>query len=297
MSVYYIADRQTSFAVSASTEALKVKTVAEGETEWSIVGLKACLRKRGDLPDQKNRKKLGCEEEFFVGYEFENEVTLRWPDDYNLDIRIAESGDLEVLVLFSESAEAVRLTDDHPLPNGSQLFIPADLTRPILPLRGFLTIGQNPVRADQLILTKGRFEIREKLIGNESSRPVVDGEFFPGDRVEFVCKRATSPLRSDLNRCTDSEQVLARAFVTDQNVTDRTFEVVATTSPLHQSCLQLTRVGGQPSCVNVGWTNRIMSDARPVAIATILGLIATIIALSNAYLAMPSVRSDQKNRR
>lgn len=286
MILYYVPERESSLAVMATTEALSVRTVAEGETEWSIDGLTACLRDTGDLPETNRAPVASCEAPLYAGVVIEEEVTLRWPDDYVLEFRIVEGGALEVFATFPDTAEPVRLNDDYPVTSGSLLRIAADSARPILPLRGFLSIGQVPVRTDQLVLTGGRYEIRQKLRKSESTAPVTKGEFFPGDRIEFACEQPPFPIWPFVTRCTGERDVIARAFVTDRDVGDRTFEVVATTNPEYSS-LRLTRVGGQPGTIPVRWTDRVLSDARPVAVATILGLIATIIALSNAYLSKP----------
>lgn len=302
----YLLDRKQAFAISAVTEFIRVETVSEGADDWSLVAAHICTPKEDDVqnsasPPAPNDTGLtpdeiglspDCADNFYDQRTFKldddnEELTLRWTDDYTLEIRDFNRGFLYVYVTRdaptdSRDTQPVYFQDLE-IPSDSILYIPVnDDEPPRLALRGYLTLGEPPVRSDAMVVRDGRYEIRQD--GRRLRKHVVaEGEFFPGDRVTF--EREPAPLWARWSIEKDAElakKVTSRIFVTDLNVSRHGFDVVATTDPQFSS-IYLTRVGGQPSRIPVNWAQRLTSDPIIAALATILGLLATMLALRNNF--------------
>lgn len=229
---------------------------------------------------------------------------VRWPEGYQLVFRAFERDFVEVAVSFpdflpgKEGEEPIATPEvtiefsNGPelayasVSSGAILRIPyfSGGERTILPLRGYVTVGGASTSANTHILRSGEYESRQTLRPGQA--PVVaSAEFFPGDRVSF--ERREPPLWARLtgvlSATEESEAPISRGFLTDLDPTSRAFDVVVTTEPFFGTLL-FTRVGGQPTDIAPPWTARLAADALPVAVATVLGLVATILAILKTYL-------------
>ncbi|MEL6689060.1 MAG: hypothetical protein AAFP28_01970 [Pseudomonadota bacterium] len=225
------------------------------------------------------------------GLEF---ATIVWPERYRLTFRAFKDDHVELAVSFPEDAAPVVIEHESPdgdilnslVTQGTTLRIPymAGGERTVLPLRGYVTVGSRPSTASSHILQSGRYEGRQILRANHA--PIVSAnELFPGDRVSF--ERRPPPLWARIaglqSAKEPSQAPESRAFLTDLNPRTRAFDVVVTTERFFGTLL-FTRVGGLPTDVTPAWTARLAADALPVAVATILGLVATLLALLKSYM-------------
>lgn len=305
----YMIERKQSFAVSAITEFLRVETVSEGADDWSLVAAHICMPKQGDLSATQNGQsgeadppnaltaaqigiKADCDDTYFDQKTFsleqaEEELTLSWSDDYILDIQQFDKDALYIYITVEPPADG---KDPQPvyfqqtkIPTGSILYIPlTEHESPRLVLRGYMVLGEPPVRSDALVVREGQYEIRQD--GRRLRKHVVaTGELFPGDRITF--EHEAGPVWSRWwtdAQTARSEKIISRVFVSDlvPNVTG--FNVVATTDPQFSSIF-LTRVGGQPTSIPVSWAQRLTTDPLIAGLVTLLGLIATLLALRNNF--------------
>ena len=306
----YFGDRRQAFAVSAVTEFLRVDTVSEGADDWSLAAAHICTPKRQTLGAPVEPEKLkdesqaetttakdigitaDCDEDLFDQKTFKmdeslDELTLRWTDDYILEIRDFDRDFLYIYIqrLDPEKGKAAQpvFFDGIDIPGDSILYLPVNNQEPLrLALRGDIALGEPPVRSDAMVLREGSYEIRQD--GRRSQKHLVaSGAFFPGDSVTF--EREAMPLWARWFGEVPSdkpERITSRIFVTDLDPNSPGFDVVATTDPQF-SGLYLTRVGGQPTRIPVGWAERLLADPFIPAIATILGLMATMLALRNNF--------------
>lgn len=306
MVIYYVPDRQQSFTVTATTEVLTIDPVSDGVTEWEVPRIEACIRT--DAP-KRELKVQGCAMGLYEGVIEDDYPTLRWTEGYRLTFRAYTADMIEVLV--EHNPDALPAPDNAPneqrpgemkipvvtlgdrvLTPDSLLYIPYRVAgeRTVLPLRGYVSIGDVPDASDSLLLLDGRYEIKQNLgLRRDRSHLVGEGRLFPGDRISFALGDRPWFVPGDAARPKEGPgrtNALARVFVTDLVAGGEGFDLVATTEPAYANLL-LTRVGGQPTLIPVPWTERLLGDGVPVAIATLLGLIATMIALSNAYFAPP----------
>lgn len=305
----YLMERKQSFAVSAFTEYLRVETVSEGADDWSLVAAHICIPKSDQPePEQANTpseeedaprptpKSIGitanCADAFFDQITFDlasadEELTLSWTDDYVLEIRQFNKDALYIYVSreapIEEKGEQPVFFQDKEIRDGSGLYIPLkEGESPRLALRGYVSLGEAPVRSDAMVVRHGQYEIRQD--GWQQRKHVVaTGDLFPGDNITF--EREPTPFWSRWPLQSDrlaSDRIVSRVFVSDlvPNVTG--FNVVATTDPQFSS-IQLTRVGGQPTRIPVSWAQRLTTDPLVAGIATLLGLMATILALRNNF--------------
>lgn len=286
--VYYVPARPQSFVVSASTEILRIEMVDDGNVEWELPEIELCARIMD--PTAPRRSELNwCSADRYSSMRLQDAV-VQWRDGYTLTFRSFAADYIDVLVERREDALPVRISETVEITNGSLLRIPVDhpAGRALIPARGYVTIGDVPNRSDTLLLREGRYEIRQNLgVFHRQSHVVERGTLFPGDRISFAGQEA--PLWAQVfgggdPGPKDTDTVVARLFLTELSPQSRWFDIVATTEPAF-SALRITRVGGQPTLIAVSWTQRLLADALPVAIATILGLMGSIIALSNAYTA------------
>ena len=300
LALYYAAPRKQAFTVFASTEYLVVETVSSDSPDWELPQMEVCLRT--DTPGQSSTDIAACDNALFEQHVL-SDVALRWSGGYRLVLQGFDPSGLVVLVERDPSAEDVvvdgfkvqdqQSDEDAPfgvaVTNGSLLRIPfLSGDRPMIPLRGKVSIGDVPSSRHGLLLREARFEIRQTL--GLTRRPVVvaEGTLFPGDRIGFA--RAKQPLwdrfaslfrPAPSEQAAPSEDITASLFVTDISRLSPAFDLVATTSSEFSS-LRLTRIGSQPTIIPVSWTQRVAADTIPVALATLLGLLGTAIALSNA---------------
>lgn len=287
LAVYYIPDRPQSFTVQAATEVLTVEVAAEGQTVWDVELLQLCLPGRPEITKAPDAGQTlpECAESYY-GRRTLSEVEISWPAGYRLTFRILGMDAIEVLVEQHESS-ALATVGDLALTSGTLLRIPysmngATLVRPLVPVRGYVRIGSVPNQSDTLLLHTGRYEIRQKMWWRRLPIVVARGELFTGDRIGFVCQRAPIWVAQEGPQvCASPQDVIAHLFVTDISPRIASLDVVATTDQTY-SALQMTRIGGQPTEIYVPWTQRVVNDPLPVAVATILGLIATSLALAKS---------------
>ncbi len=284
--LYYLPDRKQSFTVSATTEHLVVDMVTDSAPDWEVRGLEACVPTPN--PSPKSVAVGNCQATRFEGRKLED-ATLRWSDGYTLTFRAFEPERVEILVEKEKDAAPVYLDGDLLVETGTILRIPYRFEgeRMLLPIRGYASIGDVPNTSGTLVLREGRYESRQNLgVLRRKPHVVAQGELFPGDRISFGRRAPPLFLRWAVEDVPETgpgvENVTAKMFLTDLSPAHAAFDVVATTEHSY-SALKLTRVGGQPTDIPVEWTQRLQADALPVAIATMLGLLATIIALSNAF--------------
>lgn len=285
MLFYYIPEREKSFTVKGSTEIVVVDMVSDGAPEWEVPDIEACIRT--PAPPDETLAVQQCSTTLYKGVRSE-EAVLRWSDGHRLTFRILGKDQIEIFVERSPEATPV-LLDQEEITNGSFLYIPFqnDGERVLLPVRGYVTIGDVPNASDSFLLIDGRYEIRQELELWKKPYVVEDGTLFPGDRISFARNSAPIWFRWSDDRPANEpgySNSIARLFITDLDPKSAAFDLVATTEPAYSDLL-LTRVGGQPTRIPVSWTQRLLRDALPAAIATLLGLLATSIALSNAYFA------------
>ncbi len=283
MPVYYGIARKTSVSVSASTEFLAVETTGGDEIEWDLAKLEACVRT--DTPSAQSESVKDCAPSLYEGRKLEDAV-LRWPVGYHLEFRAYEPTYLEVHVTRTEGAATVLLDGTLEVESGTLLRIPFQDQRPVLPVRGHVSIGNVPNRADSFILIQGEYEIREKPLLGDAPIVVIEDSLFPGDRIDMTCKRPVFRSRSEGVRCSENHDPAVDLFVTNLDPRTPEFDVVAG-SRADFSNLRLTRAGGLTTDIRVSPIRRIITDPLPLAAATLLGLVGTIIALSNAYLSSP----------
>jgi hypothetical protein len=302
--IYYALPRKQSFTVFASTEYLVVHTVNESSPDWELPQASLCLRTANNLK-ASNFDEPVCDNRLFEQHDL-SEITVRWSEGYTLTFQGADPAFVLLRVDKSKDAKPVLISGyarrggqpDYEQPvefgitDSSLLKIPfTDFERPLIPMRGRISIGDLPDGRHEMLLREARYEIRQTL--GITSRPsvVAQGEFYPGDRIGFA--RQPSPLWDRglaLLRGSGSPNdnvegdIVATLFVTDLSRLSPAFDLVAT-SPSKYSALRLTRVGSEPTIIPVSWTQRIAADTIPVALATLFGLLATAIALSNAYFS------------
>ena len=282
MLLYYIPERAKGIAISVSSEYLAVDTIGDSDTEWEVPLIEACIRT--DTPSATRSLKLeNCEPSLYEGVRAEFPV-LKWPTGYRLEFRSFDTETLEIKVNKSDDAPQVLLTDDRAITNGTLLRIPYGNERPLLPVEGFATIGQPPNASDRLILRHGVYEIRQKLLPWGKPLVVSDGAFFPGDKIDFLCRPSWPWSGVFTPDCDAGAPIPARLFITDLSSRSAAFELVVTTDRAFSE-LYISRVGDLPSYRKVTWSDRVLADSLPVALATILGLLGTIIALSNNYFS------------
>jgi hypothetical protein len=316
--IYYATPRQQSFSVFASTELLSVATVSENSPDWELPLVEACVRpqKGINLPNVGRAELSHCSGKLYTHYRLA-EVSARWSHGYRLTFQGIEPNVIQLVINRDDGAPRVFLdgfatiwnnqrnefeTDpDTPvqveITNGTLLRVPMPPdNRALMPTRGFVTIGVDPNGHSGLILRNAKFEVREKLALNRKPVVVADGTLFAGDRVEFVKTPPPlifSPGRLFGTESQEPEQHLSDVLVTDISRLEPSFEVIATTAQEY-SALQLTRVGSTPTLVPVSWTQRVARDSIPAAIATLLGLLGTTIALTNALLNAGSRKGKEK---
>lgn len=266
--------------MKAETEFLRIETVSEGAYDWTLPKVEICIPT--DAPSASSVPVRFCDRDLFEGRVFESYETLRWTDDYILEIHGYEPGLIEIYVSRIKGDQPVFLGDLE-IMDGSLLFIPLNSPeRVILPIRGQVTIGEPPLHSDAQILRSGRFEIRQKF-GRKARHVVAEGALFTGDRISF--SDIDPPLWHRLFTAQPEDtRLIARLFLTGLSGTSPGFEVIATTDAAY-STLDLTRIGAEPAPIPVTWTQRFGSDPLPVGLASVLGLLATIIALSNNFFA------------
>ncbi|MEO0915970.1 MAG: hypothetical protein AAFY31_03165 [Pseudomonadota bacterium] len=321
-------ERPQSFAVSAITEYLRVETVSEGADDWSLVAAHICMPKgasqaeNSDTSDSASETvgsltaaSIGvtaeCDSRYYQQKTFGlaksdagEELTLRWSDDYALDIELFDDNFLYIYITREAPRDG---RDPQPvfferteIPGDSILFIPFTKQEPLrLVLRGHMTLGERPVRSDALVVREGRYEIREdsrdlewlnflSFVGGEDNERlqkhvVANGTLFPGDRITFEREpipywaRWTGSVEED-----SPKKITSRVFVSDLAPSEPGFNVVATTDPQFSS-IYLTRVGGQPTRIPVSWAQRLTSDPLTAGLVTLLGLLATVLALRNNF--------------
>lgn len=289
---YYVPDRKQSFSVFATTEILHVDTIEDPGAEWELPEIQLCLR--GQTANGSDRLFEWCDPSRYAASIGHNEI-IRWTDGYSLTVQSFEQGYIEIFVDRSEEAAPVWLSGNREMTKGSIIRVPVkqDGVRALLPLKGYVTIGDVPNTSDSLVLLKGRYEVHQDLGLFTSKSSVVErGTFFPGDRISFVENpgrpwvwqaAATGPETAD--------NIPARIFVTKFDPAGNGLDLAATTQA-EFSRLCRTRIGSQPACVQVSWMQRLGADLAPVALATILGLIGGLVALVNAYVA---TRPDSKS--
>ncbi|NVO58197.1 hypothetical protein HW561_20600 [Rhodobacteraceae bacterium B1Z28] len=255
-------------------------------------GVEACLRKE---PGEHASELAWCDPSNFMGRKL-GETAIRWMDGYHLTFRSFDKQWIEVLVEHEEGAKPVFLIGDEKIDNGSVLRIPFyhDYGRTVIPVRGIATIGEVPSATDSLLLQEGRYEIRQELgLLWKYPNVVKQGTFFPGDRVSFAVQPKPGWRRwfgLAQTAGDTSKDVPAQMFIADLDPKDNGVDLVATTE-LKYSALCLDRVGviEKRKCLPVSPTERLKEDAFPVALATILGLIGSLVALANAYI-LPTPR-------
>ena len=317
---YYLPKREQSISVSAVTEELVVE-VTPNNLVWDLTEIGMCYSDppevmtgsgllggqaasaAGTTPSSSDASTTtgfapdpsipacGAADVKASGLDF---PVIRWPERYQLTFRAFRDDHVEVDVSFPDDAAPVTIEHedaDGEIRNslvtpGTTLRIPymAKGERTILPLRGYVTVGSRPSTASSHILQSGRYEGRQIL--RRKHAPIVSAnELFPGDRVSF--ERRPAPLWARIvglpSAQAESAAPEARAFITDLNPRTRAFDVVVTTERFFGTLL-FTRVGGLPTDVTPSWTARLGADALPVAIATILGLVATVLALLKSYM-------------
>ncbi|GEM_PF-2546113 len=300
----YIVERKQSFAVSAITEHLRVETVSEGADDWSLVAAHICIPKSATTQEsaaesdadssdgEQQGKKPLCETAYFDQTTFniedeDEELTLRWTDDYALEIRQFDKDFLYIYITRNpppedEDPQPV-FFQRHEIPDGAIIYIPlSEEESPRLALRGYMSLGETPVRSDAMVVREGQYEIRQDS-WRQSKHVVATGELFPGDKITF--EQETVPFWARLQKqakAERSDKIVSRVFVSDLVPRVAGFNVVATTDPQFSS-IYLTRVGGQPTRVPVSWGQRLTTDPLIAGIVTILGLMATVLALRNSF--------------
>ncbi len=294
IALFYALPRPKSFTISAVSEHLDIDTVSEGAPEWTILGLQVCFA--GLSPDPRTRPVQDCDRNHYRTEIFDNEQTLRWTDDYQLEIRSFDDKFLFVYVNRRDGDQPVSLAG-HMIKDGSILFIPLDgAERPILPLRGYITLGESPTRSDAMLLLSGSYEIRQALRKRSGIHVVASGDFVAGDSISLV--RDGPPLLAlpflEQGARRESDRIVTRLFLSGLNTGQPGFGLVATTD-LSYGNLLVTRVGGQPTEIAVSATQRLLADPIPVAVATLLGLMATIFALINNFFGKPGNRNNEPN--
>lgn len=302
--IYYALPRKQSFTVFASTEYLVVHTVNESSPDWELPQASLCLRTDRDLNSSSFDEPI-CDNKLYEQHNL-SEITLRWSEGYTLTFQGRNSSFVLLRIDKSEDAKPVAINGygisggqpdyDQPIDlevtDGSLLKIPFGASeRPLIPMRGRISIGDLPDGRHEMLLREARYEIRQTLGITRRPSVVAQGEFYPGDRIGFA--RQPSPLwdrgaaflrgSSRLSDNMDGD-IVATLFITDLSRLSPAFDLVAT-SPSKYSALRLTRVGSAPTIIPVSWTQRIAADTIPVALATLFGLLATAIALSNAYFS------------
>lgn len=281
--IYYVPTRQQSFVVSATTETLRVETLGDGATEWDLPSVEACLRTEAATKSPQDPEWCASSR---YSYHALEDVFLRWEAGYVLTFRAYGPDYVEIYVEHAPDADPVLFEAGHRVTNRSILRVPyaaGDLhTR--IPMRGYATIGDVPNASDALLLSRGAYEVRQTLgVIRPESHVVKAGDFFPGDRVSFA---NTDPPFWYFWHKPEADRgpwTATHLFIAQGPPDSRAFTVVATTEPAF-SALQLTRIGGGPTNIAVPWTQRLVADALPVALATFLGLVGSIIALANAYI-------------
>ncbi|MEL6548994.1 MAG: hypothetical protein AAFQ54_01985 [Pseudomonadota bacterium] len=232
-------------------------------------------------------------------------ATVAWPEGYRLEFRAFDDDYVEVGVTFpptvpSEDGQGTEQTPQVAIDfedggfakralvlSGSILRIPYFMEgeRTVLALRGYVIVGGPSTTANTHLLRAGSYESRQTLRPGQSPPVVANATFLPGDRVSF--ERHAPPFWARIAGVTsareDSEAPVSRAFLTDLDLRNRAFDVVVTTEPFFGAVV-FTRVGGQPTDIIPPWTARLAADAVPVAVATVLGLVATILAILRTYL-------------
>lgn len=301
MVLYYVLPRKQAFSVFASTEYLAVDMVSNNAPDWELPSVQACIRKTD--PVATGVDVLGCDPTRYEHYEM-SEAFVRWSEGYRLVFQGIEPHAILVTIERDETAKSVILDgfSMHPEPggqnqaqtpeitHGSILRIPiTPQSRPLMPIRGRVTIGDVPNGTQGLILHNARYEIRQQLGLNRRPAVVAQGVFFPGDRIGFASEphpylRPFSGLFGVPTAA--APDVVASLFITDISRLTPAFDLVATTPPKFSS-LRLTRIGSDPTIIPVTWTQRVVGDSIPVAVATLLGLLGTTMALTNAYLNAP----------
>lgn len=316
MFVFYAIPRQKAFTVSAITESVKVHTVTDSTTEWSIYeGLELCRPRKEPLPESQEEPATGsredaldeseddaiCNDRYYSHHTFDEEQTIRWSDDYVLDIQAYDAKRLLIYVtrLGDEEEEQQPVTiHGLEIEDGTLLYVRMDGTeRPILPLRGYMTLGDPPLLSDANLLLQGRYEIRQSFAPRDGQYIVKSGDFVPGDRISFVRHPIpiwARPFTEDPDE-RDQGRVPARIFVSNLDTSSRGFNIVATTD-LAYSDILLTRVGGQPTKIPVTAAQRLAADPFPVATATALGLLATLFGLINSFFGKSRASENRRER-
>jgi len=276
---YYGVQRPKSFTVSAFTEHLRVETVSLGAFDWTLTDYQLCIPlKEGEQATQTDFNPK-CASELFHFHGIGRETTVRWTDDYVLEFRSFDPDFLYIYISRHGQEQSVTI-DGNVVTDGSILFIPRSHERLVLPILGRITLGEIPYRSDAMILLSGDYEIRQQLFPRLTSRVVSSGSFFKGDKVSIAGLW--------------SGDIDARVFLTSAASEGTGFDIVATTSP-HYGDLLLTRVGGQPTRLVVGFADRLKADPLPAAFATLLGLLATSIALVNNFFGASAGRAKKKS--
>ncbi|MEQ6250073.1 hypothetical protein ABMC89_14360 [Sulfitobacter sp. HNIBRBA3233] len=298
--IYYVLPRKQSFTVFASTEYLVVRTVNESSPDWELPDASICLR-TNEGSRASSIDVADCDNSLYEQHRLAD-ITLRWSEGYTLTFQGRDPSFLLLLVGKEETAKPViidgyRMRDgqaDYDSPaelqvtGGSILRIPWDgPERPLIPMRGRISIGHLPDGRHEMLLREARYEIRQTLGITRRPSLVAQGDFYPGDRIGFARQSgpfwdrgATAPAGNA------EDDIVATLFVTNLSRLSPAFDMVAT-SPSQYSALRLTRIGSAPTIIPVSWTQRIAADTIPVALATLFGLLATAIALSNTYFATP----------
>jgi hypothetical protein len=286
-----------SFGIQAVTGGAVVEHTGTQAGRWILVRPHVCNR----LPPGARRPVAAdeapspCPASLF---EVSNpqEADFVWPRGAITRIRSTTRGGLAVEIEALGSTP-LRIGDVD-LRAGSRIIVaPQDWrAHAALPVAGLVTVGILPVAGEEGYLRSGRYIVREPLIWRSDPVTAVSGELFAGDEVSFeVWSEMDASASSPEGDAPEEGAVafggigsggdwqyrpaIAIGFIAPhvtQHRGEQGFSIIAYTSK-GLNRMRISRLGTDPSYVEVRWTDRVMRDPVLLAVAVILGILAVFL--------------------
>ena len=276
--LFYFLPREQSYIVFAETRSLSVMTDRNPELYWELSQATLCKAiEKPDTqasffevikPDSDSKPEDQCNPAIY-DVKTLNDVAFEWPEGIGVNLRLQQSGQLELLLSIAKDAEPL-VIDGNDITDKSLLRFPATLLKDngILVLTGKVQLGENAVMGARSLLEKGRYEIRENVSWSARYQLVQEGLLTIGDKV--------SVMRSD-----DESLMNGRVFIATTQGKPDLLSTVLTTQPA-RSVLSIKRadIDGK---IKPNWISRLASDAWPAVLTTLLGLFGASLGIVQSF--------------
>ncbi|MDO8863134.1 hypothetical protein Q6D67_15615 [Haliea sp. E1-2-M8] len=281
----YVWPGKQSYVVDVETRAVEFVFDGSEFSTWYLKAAVICVRSRSG-GKARGLRHPACAPQAFQVYPLKA-AEFRWPKEARILARWSSSEGVAIEVLApGEAIDALTPANSPlqieglPVGSGSRILIDAETWQdhPVLPFSAkSLTLGRLPTTGEEGVLRSGRYQIRETLPGRSSAVTVEDGQFYPGDRINFertttwleriktwskektACVKPCDPAKAEENE--------ASGFVAPAR---HGLTVVAYT-PLEHRRMRVDRPGADPSFVEVRWTSRAIRDPLLVALTALTG--------------------------